>query len=115
MSVQRLLAATGIPEPVKRAFTVAGETRSDEEDLWRARVARMTLDAFEHTGLTAKPREHNEAVRYARLWFRGVFDFADGPECDNSRATFDFAGVDFPGVRRAVLDAVPVILEDDHG
>ena len=71
----------------------------------------MTLDALGHTNLTMKKKRHNEAVRYARRWYRGMFEEAS--EQDNPTATFDAAGlVGFAQVRDAVLVIEPFIFPD---
>ncbi len=81
----------------------------------------MTLDALGHTNLTMKKKRHNEAVRYARRWFRGVFNDGDLPESDDPEATFDAANLTgFTGVRDAALAIEPLIFadkedEDDNG
>ena len=71
----------------------------------------MTLDALGHTNLTVKPKRHNEAVRYARRWFRGHYaDVPDYKYVDNPEATFDFAGIEgFHNVREAVLMIEPLL------
>lgn len=71
----------------------------------------MTLDALGHTNLTMKPKRHNEAVRYARRWYRGLFEHAQ--ESDSPSATFDAAGlVGFIQVRDAVLAVEPLLFSD---
>ena len=71
----------------------------------------MTLDALGYTNLTMKPKRHNEAVRYARRWYRGMFE--DAPEQDSPEATFDAAGLTgFAQVRDAVLAVVPFVFPD---
>lgn len=71
----------------------------------------MTLDALGHTSLLMKRKRHNEAVRYARRWYRGVFE--DAPEQDDPVATFDAAGlISFVHVRDAVLAVEPFIFPD---
>ena len=111
MSTRRLAMITTVPAPVKKAFRVAEEAVTGEERLWRERAARMTLDALGHTNLTVKPHEHNEAVRYARRWFRGLY--LAGPEPDDPQGTFDSAGVLFEEVRDTVLATPPIIFEPD--
>lgn len=103
---------TTVPMPVKKAFRMAETPACGEERLWRERAARMTLDALGHTNLTVKPHEHNAAVRYARRWFRGFYD--DAPEPDNAPATFDFAGVVFDDVKKAVLATDPIVFEPEE-
>ena len=72
--------------------------------MWRERAARMTLDALGHTNLTVKPHRHNDAVRYARRWFRGLYAYhPDEKLVDNAEATFECAGVDFETVKKYVL------------
>lgn len=79
--------------------------------MWRERAARMTLDALGFTNLTMKPKRHNEAVRYARRWFRGMYE--DAVESDSPTATFDAAGlVGFVEVRDAALAVEPLIFPD---
>lgn len=69
----------------------------------------MTLDAMGHTNLTMKKKRHNEAVRYARRWFRGL-----SSESDSVVDTFDAAGlVGFPQVREAVLAVQPILFPDE--
>lgn len=102
---------TTVPDSIKRAFRMADTATSGEERLWRERAARMTLDALGHTNLTVKPHEHNEAVRYARRWFRGFYE--DAPEPDSALGTFDFAGVVFSDVKKAVLAMDPIIFEPE--
>jgi hypothetical protein len=93
-----------IPLPVKKAFNNAPSPATPEERLWRERAARMTLDALGYTNLTMKPKRHNEAVRYARRWYRGLFE--EAAESDSPSATFDAAGLEgFPEIRNAVLAA----------
>lgn len=121
MSTRRLAAILLIPPIVKRMFLNIEEPKSNEERLWRERAARMTLDALGHTNLTVKPKRHNYAVRYARRWFRGMYEeHTDPKQVDSAIATFDFAGIDgFTYVRDAVLTVEPQIFhyldeEDDR-
>ncbi len=109
MSVRRLIAIVAVPIIVKKVFHNAEEPTTNEERLWRGRAARMTLDALGHTNLTVKPKRHNEAVRYARRWFRQMFDdHPDPKQTDDAEATFDVAGlVGFHQVRNAVLAVEP--------
>ena len=110
MSIRRLVSITTVPRIVGAIFKDLKEPVSSEEKLWRERAARMTLDALGHTNLTVKPKRHNEAVRYARRWFRGHFADAPVPYTDNPEATFDFAGIDgFHKIRDAVLVIVPLL------
>lgn len=107
MSTRRLPVIEAVPPNVKRFFTEAEEPRSNEERLWRERAARMVLDSLGNTNLTVKPRRHNEAVRYARRWFRGLI--AD----DDAEATFDAGGINgFPEIRRYILDVEPFLFPD---
>jgi hypothetical protein len=100
-----------IPLDIKKVFNNASEPVSPEERLWRERAARMTLDALGHTNLTMKPKRHDEAVKYARRWFRGLFE--DAPKSDSAVATFDAAGlIGFPQVRNAALSNRPYLFED---
>lgn len=109
MSVRRLIAIVAVPIIVKKVFHKAGEPLTSEERLWRERAARMTLDALGHTNLTVKPKRHNDAVRYARRWFRQMFENHPDPwQTDDAEATFDVAGlVGFRQVRDAVLAVEP--------
>lgn len=103
------------PPIIKKMFNHAEEPMSGEERLWRERAARMTLDALGHTNLTVKPLRHNSTVRYARRWFRGMFDNPPPPaEVDNVEATFDEAGIQFREVRDAVLAFEPLIFQDGN-
>jgi hypothetical protein len=91
---------------IRRIFYKANPPVSPEEAMWRERAARLTLDALGHTNLTRKAHEHNAAVIYARRWFRGMYDDPQNSEkVDNSRATFECAGLDmhFEAVREVVL------------
>ena len=108
MSTRRLAMITTVPAPIKKAFRVAPPPVSGEERMWRERAARMTLDALGYTNLTVKPPEHNEAVRYARRWVRGLFEDDDDPV-----GTFEAAGVLFEEVRKAVIETDPIIFEDE--
>lgn len=74
----------------------------------------MTLDALGYTNLTVKPKLHNEAVRYARMWFRRMFDeHPTAKNVDNVVATFDCAGInDFPLICEAVLAFTPFVYEN---
>ena len=117
MSTRRLAAIPSVPPSIKKVFNNAPEPVTPEERLWRERVARMTLDALGHTNLTTKPRRHNETVRYARRWYRGLFKIA--LEQDHPNATFDAAGlIGFAQVRDAVLIVRPFLFldkDDDNG
>lgn len=107
---------TTMPSAIKKAFLTLEEPATGEIRLWRERAARMTLDALGHTNLTVKPHEHNEAVRYARRWFRGLFDdLSDQGKADDVQATFDSAGVPFEDVKKAVLAEEPIIFEPEEG
>ncbi len=103
-----------IPPCIKKVFKNAPEPISSEEKLWRERAARMILDALGYTNLTMKKKRHNEAVRYARRWLRGLFnDHSLSGESDDPIATFDAAGlVGFLQVRDAVLAIEPLIFPD---
>ncbi len=73
----------------------------------------MTLDALGYTNLTVKPWEHNDAVRYARRWFRQLFvDHVDPRQADDAEGTFESGGVTFCRVRRAVLETNPILFEE---
>lgn len=101
------------PHVVKKIFNRAEEPTCGEESLWRERAARLTLDALGHTSLISKPIRHNDAVRYARRWFRGMFDNHPDPKMvDSASATFDEAGVLFKEVRDAVLAVEPHVFQD---
>lgn len=104
---------TTVPTPIKKVFRTAEEATNGETRLWRERAARLTLDALGHTNLTVKPHEHNEAVRYARRWFRGMY--LEAPEPDDPQGTFDAAGIVFDTVRHVVLDTSPIIFEPEDG
>lgn len=79
----------------------------------------MTLDSLGHTNLTMKKKRHNEAVLYARRWFRGLFIGAppneeEKPQDDGPRDTFDAANLTgFTGVRDAVLAIEPIFFPDE--
>ncbi len=114
MSTRRLLELIfQLPMPVGKAFRSARKPISSREALWRARAARLTLDALGYTSLTAKPDLHNSAVRYARAWFRGLFDNPQVAwvEIDNVMATFDLGGVLFEPVQKAVLATPARLME----
>jgi hypothetical protein len=100
-----------VPFEIKRAFRLAEEPISGQQQLWRERAARMTLDALGHTNLTVKPHRHNDAVRYARRWFKQFFAYANDDNIDNAEATFDFAGIPFDTVRKYVLQETPILFE----
>ena len=107
MSTRRLSVIVRVPPLVKKAFNSADEPVSNEERLWRERAARMVLDALGNTNLTVKPRRHNDAVRYARRWFRGLIVDDDAP------ATFDAANIiGFRDIRDAVLGVIPPLFPD---
>ncbi len=74
----------------------------------------MTLDALGYTNLTMKKKRHNEAVHYARRWFRGLYlTHSDLRETDDPEATFDAANLTgFAQVRDAVLAVEPFIFPD---
>ncbi len=76
----------------------------------------MTLDALGHTNLTMKKKRHNEAVRYSRRWFRGIFvEHPNLGDTDDPTATFDAANlVGFVEVRNAVLAVEPILFLDDQ-
>lgn len=114
MSSRRLSVLSTVPPSIKKIFNDATEPVSSEERLWRERAARMTLDALGHTNLTMKPARHNEAVRYARRWFRGIFDDNLDPKLgDDSTATFDAGNlIGFRQVREAVLAIAPRVLDE---
>lgn len=75
----------------------------------------MTLDALGHTNMTMKKKRHNEVVRYARRWFRGLFmDLPNIGDTDDPAATFDAANLTgFTGVRDAVLSTAPILFPDE--
>jgi len=75
----------------------------------------MTLDALGYTNLTMKKKRHNEAVRYARRWFRGVYmDHPNAGETDDPCATFDAANLTgFTRVRNAILAVEPILFPDE--
>lgn len=74
----------------------------------------MTLDGLGHTNLTMKKKRHNEAVRYSRRWFRGMFvEPSDSGDTDDPFATFDAASLTgFEGVRDAVLAVEPLLFPE---
>lgn len=113
MSTRRLAVIVTVPPPIKKVFNSAPEPAIEEERLWRERAARMTLDALGHTNLTMKKKRHNEAVRYARRWFRGLF--LDHPtEPDDPAATFDAANLTgFERVRYDVLAIEPLLFPEN--
>ena len=118
MSTRRLVVIKTVPLYVKKVFNSASVPRTPEERLWRDRAARMTLDSLGHTNLTMKKKRHNEAVRYARRWFRGMLmDHPEVDETDDPEATFGAANITgFTGVRDAVLDIEPIMFpEKDDG
>lgn len=114
MSTRRLVVIVTVPSCIKKVFNSAPEPATPEEKLWRERAARMTLDALGYTNLTMKRKRHNEAVRYARRWFRGLYvDHPDLGETDNPAATFDAANLTgFAQVRNAALAVEPFIFPD---
>ena len=75
----------------------------------------MTLDALGHTNLTMKKKRHNETVRYARRWFRGMLmDHLDIKETDDPFATFEASHLTgFARVRDAVLTMEPILFPDE--
>lgn len=76
----------------------------------------MTLDALGHTNLTMKKKRHNEAVRYARRWFRGIYEGVCDTDVgtDSAIDTFDAANLTgFAEVRDAVLAVVPILFPDE--
>ena len=111
MSTRRLAVIASVPSYVKKVFNSAPAPATPEERLWRERAARMTLDALGYTNLTMKKKRHNEAVRYARRWFRGMFiTHPDTRETDDPSATFDAANLTgFPEVCDAVLAVQPIL------
>jgi len=104
-----------VPPAIKKVFNSAPDPATPEERLWRERAARMTLDALGHTNLTMKKKRHNEAVRYSRRWFRGIYvDHPDVGETDDAEATFDSANLTgFNQVRDAVLAVEPILFPDE--
>ncbi len=116
MSTRRLSSIVTIPPFIKKVFKTAPTPATPEERLWRERVARMTLDALGYTNLTMKRLRHNEAVRYARRWYRGLFvDLEDPKLVDDPVATFDAAGLsDFTKVRDLALSIEPYLFPDKN-
>ena len=114
MSTRRLAVIVSVPPYVKKVFNSAPEPATPEERLWRERAARMTLDAMGYTNLTMKKTRHNETVRYARRWLRGMLmDHPDVKETDDPFATFDAANLTgFAGVRDAVLAVEPILFPE---
>ncbi len=124
MSTRRLVVILSVPPYAKKVFNSAPKPATPEERLWRERAARMTLDALGHTNLTMKKTRHNEAVRYARRWFRGIYEgtHEDGVDAlelsdvktDSAVDTFDAANLTgFTGVRDAVLAMEPILFPDE--
>jgi hypothetical protein len=118
VSTRRLAAVKTIPLPVLEAFYKAPEAASEHEALWRERSARMTLDALGFTNITRKAEDHNEVVLYARRWFQELYtNHPDPKQVDNSRATFECAGLGehFDTIKSAVLSRKAFLLkvEDD--
>ena len=115
MSTRRLAVIATVPPYVKKVFNSAFRPPTPEVRLWRERAARMTLDALGHTNLTMKKKRHNEAVRYARRWFRGMLmDHLEVGETDDPFATFEAANLTgFTGVRDAVLAMEPIMFPDE--
>jgi len=115
MSTRRVAAITRVPIIIKRMFRGANDPQTNEERMWRERAARMTLDALGFTNLAVKPLRHNDAVRYARRWFRQLYADQQDPSIDdNAIATFDSAGILFPDVRDAVLRFTPKMYPDPN-
>ena len=116
MSTRRLSSVVTVPPYVKKIFNNAPAPVSSVERLWRERVARMTLDALGYTHLKTKPLRHNETVRYARRWYRGLFEDLEDPKLvDNPSATFDAAGlIDFEQIRDAILAVEPFLFPDKN-
>jgi hypothetical protein len=114
LSTRRLSSVVEVPPYVKKIFTSSPEPTTPEEKLWRERVARMILDSLGYTTMTMKPPRHNEIVRYARRWFRGMFDDLEDPSMvDNPVATFDAAGIiEFEKIRDALLAVDPFLFPD---
>lgn len=115
MSTRRLAVIATVPPCVKKVFNSAPAPATSEERLWRERAARMTLDSLGHTNLTMKKKRHNEAVRYARRWFRGMLmDHPSIGETDDPFATFAAANLTgFAGVRDAILAVEPILFPDE--
>lgn len=117
MSTRRLVVIEDIPPCIQKVFNSAPRSTTPEERLWRERAARMTLDALGYTNLTTKKKRHNEAVRYARRWFRGLYmDHPDVKGTDDPEGTFDAANLTgFAQVRDASLAAEPFLFPDKEG
>ena len=100
MSTRRLSNIDSIPHSVTRAFRNASEPKTSQEVLWREVAARMTLDALGYTGLTGERDKHDNAVREARRWFKGI------PYPESPKIVFDYADMTpyFPSVKTAVLN-----------
>lgn len=112
--IRRVFSVDIIPKYIQKVFNSAHDPQSSEELLWRRRAMRMTQDAIGHTNLSMKPTRHNEAVQYARRWFKGIYKGLEDPALDDDpRATFDAAGLnEFEGVKRAVLAVDPFLFPD---
>lgn len=109
MSVRRLLGIKKIPHGIIKPFRNAEEPNSPEEVLWREVAARMILDAMGYTGMTGEPDKHDEVVKEARRWFRGI------PYPESPVAVFDNAALIgyLPEVKAEVLKwSVQYLTED---
>lgn len=111
MLTNRLLknVPDNVPATVSRVFQQAEDPRGGEQRLFRDLCARAVLDALGHTGhMEAQP--HNVAVSDARNWFKHGNPQEDMQPVD----FFDLAGLEnYEVVRRAVLEAEPIYMEDE--
>lgn len=114
MSCRSILMIPRVPIIIKGVFNQVDDPSTPEEELWRERAARMTLDALGFTHITTKPLRHNESVRYARRWFRGIYeDLPQESKEDSAVATFDSGGiVGFEQVREVVLVFEPLMFPE---
>ncbi len=114
MSSRSILMISRVPTIIKGVFSQVDDPNTPEEKLWRERAARMTLDALGYTHITTKPMRHNDTVRYARRWFRGLYEsLPDESQEDSAPATFDSGGiVGFTRVKNAVLAFEPLMFPE---
>ncbi len=95
MSVKALISVASIPAEIREAFIRAPETENPYEALWRDVAARVVLDSYGFT-LVKNPqsREHIDAIREARRWFR---------KGDDAATVFDLGNMEPGTVIAAVL------------
>jgi hypothetical protein len=102
MTRSRIPITDGVPEPIRRAFTLVEDPSCPEEALWREVATRMVLDALGYTGSTDDMGTHNKLVREARIWFRMM--------TRDVGMVFDLAGIDPAPVREYILSMEPAYL-----